>query len=116
MALGGGSSGLEKGNVTPILKKGRKEDAGTCRLVSLTPAPGKVMEQTVLETVTKHMKNKKGAGSSEHGFAKDNLCLASLTDFCDDTLWTRGGQGMSYTLNLARSLTQSPIVSLSLNW
>ena len=93
MALGGGSSGLEKGNVTPILKKSKKEDAGNCSLVSLAPASGKVMEQMiVLETISKHMKDKKGVGSSKHGFAKSMLCLVSLTAFCDDTMWTRGGQ------------------------
>lgn len=51
MALGRSSSGLEKGSVTPILEKGKKEDAGNCRLLNLTPAPVKVMEQIVLENI-----------------------------------------------------------------
>jgi len=37
-------------NVTPIYKKGRKEDPGTYRPVSLNLVPGKVMEHCVVHT------------------------------------------------------------------
>jgi len=57
-------------NVTPIYKKGCREDPGNYRPVSLTSVLGKIMEQVVLREITQHVRYNRGIRPSQHGFTQ----------------------------------------------
>jgi len=69
-----------KAIVTPIFKKGKKEDPANYRPVSLTSILGKMMEQLILDVIIKQVEEKV-IRSSQHGFTKGKSCLTNLIVF-----------------------------------
>ncbi|PKU46257.1 rna-directed dna polymerase from mobile element jockey- hypothetical protein [Limosa lapponica baueri] len=70
-------------NVTPIYKKGKKEDPGNYRPVSLTSIPGKVMEQVIMSAIINQIMVNQGIRPSQHGFKKGRSCQTNLISFYD---------------------------------
>jgi len=73
-------------SVTPIYKKGQKEDQGNYMPVSPTLAPGKIMKQVILSSLTGHVIDNQRIRPREHGFMKGRSCLTNLIFFYDQMI------------------------------
>ncbi|RMC20740.1 hypothetical protein DUI87_01592 [Hirundo rustica rustica] len=68
-------------NVTPIHRKGGREDPSNYRPVSLTSVPDKIMEQFILSAITQNLQDGQGIRPSQHGFRRGRSCLTNLITF-----------------------------------
>ncbi len=68
-------------NVTPLFKKGSREELGNYRPVSLTSVVGKVLETLIKDQMRNHLNKYKLIKGSQHGFTKGSSCLTNLLEF-----------------------------------
>ena len=70
-------------NIVPIFKKGKKDNPGNYRPVSLTSVPGKIMEKIMVRVHEKHLKDNAVIGHSLRRFMRGRSCLTNLIFFYD---------------------------------
>ncbi|KAJ7404223.1 RNA-directed DNA polymerase from mobile element jockey-like protein [Pitangus sulphuratus] len=68
-------------NVLSIFKKGKKEDHGNYRPVSLTSEPIKIMEKIILVGIEKHVEDNAAICHSQQVFMRGKPCLLDLISF-----------------------------------
>lgn len=66
-------------SMTPIYKKGQKENPGNYRYDSLILVPGKVTEQIILREITLHVQENRGI--SQNGVMKGRSSLTNLISY-----------------------------------
>ena len=66
-----------KANITPIFKKGDRNDPANYRPVSLTSQVCKVMESIIRGQLFEHLKSKNLLSEEQHGFREGRSCLTN---------------------------------------
>ena len=68
-------------NVTPIFKKGRRDNPGNYRPISLTSIICKILESIIREKITIYLEKYNLIQNTQHGFIKNRSCLTNLLEF-----------------------------------
>ena len=68
-------------NITPLFKKGSREELRNYRPVSLTSVVRKVLETLIRGQMRNHLNKYKLIKGSQHGFTKGSSCLTNLLEF-----------------------------------
>ena len=74
------------GQVVPIFKKGKKDDASNYRPVSLTSVICKVMESIIRDQLLEHLLASGQLSDAQHGFVPRRSCVTQLLATMED--WT----------------------------
>lgn len=73
-------------NVTPIFKKGPRDNPGNYRPISLTSIVGKMLESIIADRMVDHLESHNLIMDSQHGFRHHRSCLTNLLDFFHNML------------------------------
>ena len=72
-----------RANVVPIFKKGKREEPGNYKPVSMKSIPGKIQEYIVKQSLCKHLENNAVLTRRQHGFVKNKSCQTNWISFFD---------------------------------
>ena len=73
--------------MTPIYKKGSRQDPASYRPVSLTSVPSKVLESLIRDKIIQHMSESGLLHPAQHGFLPRRSCATQLIEVLED--WNR---------------------------
>uniref|UniRef100_A0A7M4ES60 Reverse transcriptase domain-containing protein n=1 Tax=Crocodylus porosus TaxID=8502 RepID=A0A7M4ES60_CROPO len=82
----------KRANVVPIFKKGRKEEPGNYRPVSLTSILGKVFEKIIKGHICESPAGEVMLRGNQHGFVLGQSCLTNLGSFYDQVTKSLDGK------------------------
>ncbi len=74
----------KKAVVSPIFKKGDRNQASNYRPVSLTAVCCKLCEHLIAKAIMNHLEENKLLSDNQHGFRKNRSCESQLIQFVDD--------------------------------
>ena len=76
-----------KANVTPIFKKGDRNDPTNYRPISMTSQVCRILESIVRDHMVEHLKENNLLNDGQHGFREGRSCLTNLLTTLED--WTK---------------------------
>ena len=77
----------KEAEVVPIFKKGKRDDPGNYRPVSLTSVCGKIMEKIVRKEIVDHSERNEVISDVQHGFVQGKSCQTQLLTVIEE--WTK---------------------------
>ncbi|KAJ7408435.1 RNA-directed DNA polymerase from mobile element jockey-like protein [Pitangus sulphuratus] len=78
------SNDRKMANVVLVFQKGKKDDPGNYRPVSLTSITGIIMKKIILGVIEKYLKDNAVISPSQHRFMRRKSCLTNLISFYGD--------------------------------
>ena len=90
----------KEANVSPIYKKGARNNAENYRPISLTSICCKIMETIVKEAIMNHVVSKKLISPKQYGFLSGRSTLTQLLRYLDSCVETMANGGVTDTIYL----------------
>ena len=72
------------GSVTPVYKKGNKQDPANYRPISLTAIPCKILESIIRDELLGHLRRNNLLSNCQHGFRPRRSCETQLLEVLED--------------------------------